>query len=110
DAKHVCVAARCEEVWDGHRLRRVLVGLDRAAGGDLADDRQNSGLGCGGLRDQLAREAEPDRGRRREADRARLRRAALQVALPLQDLEMVVDGGGRSQSDGAGDLADRGWI
>ena len=46
DAEDVRVAARREDVRDGHRLRRVLVGLDRAAGRDLADDRQRRAL-CG---------------------------------------------------------------
>jgi hypothetical protein len=50
DAKDVRVAARCEEVRDGHRLRGVLVRLDRAAGRDLADRPQDMRLGGDGLR------------------------------------------------------------
>ena len=64
-------------------------------------------LGRGRLRDELAGQAEPDRGRRRQADGPRLGGAALQVALALEDLEVVVDGGRRGQADRPGDLADR---
>ena len=59
------------------------------------------------LRDELARQAEPDRGRRGQADRARLGGAALQVALALEDLEVVVDGRGGGEADRARDLPDR---
>ena len=51
------------------------------------------------------REPEPERGRGRQADRARLRGAALEVALPLEDREVVVDGGGGGEAHRLGDLA-----
>ena len=92
DAQDVGVAARREQVRDGHRLRGVLVGLDWSAGGDLADDREDTSLSGGGLRDELVRQAEPHRGRGRQTDRAGLRGTALQIALSLEDLEVVVDG------------------
>src|SRR3954452_14235304 len=63
DAKNVCVAARGEEVWDRHGFAGVLIRLDRATGRDFADDRQHVRLRRGRLRDELARETEPD-GRR----------------------------------------------
>ena len=61
----------------------------------------------GRLRDELAGQPEPDRGRRRQADRARLGGAALEVALALEDLEVVVDGRRGGEPDRARDLADR---
>jgi hypothetical protein len=41
----VGVAGRGEDVRDRERLRGVLIGLDRPAGRDLADDREDMGLG-----------------------------------------------------------------
>ena len=64
-------------------------------------------FGGGGLRDELAAQPEPDRRRRREPDRARLRRPPLEVAVALEDLQVMVDRGGRGQADRPGDLADR---
>ena len=86
-----------QHVRDGQRLRRVLVGLDGAAGGDLPDDRQDVGLCRGGLGHQLAGETEADGGGWREPDGTRqcgipVSLGALQVAVSLQDLEVVVDG------------------
>ena len=86
---------------------RVLVGLDRSAGGDLADDRQDASVAGRRLRHELAGQAEADRRGRRQADGARLGGAALQVALALEDLEVVVDGGRGGEPDRPGDLADR---
>jgi hypothetical protein len=99
NAQDVGIAAGREDVRDGHRLRRVLVGLDRAAGRDLADDRDDPGIARRRLWDQLVRQPEPDRGRWREADRARLGGPALEVALAFEDLEVVVDGGRGSKPD-----------
>ena len=47
------------------------------------------------------------RRRRRQADGARLRCAALEVALALEDLQVVVDGRRGRETDGARDLAHR---
>ena len=61
----------------------------------------------GRLRDELRGEAEAERRVRREPDRPRLRRAALEVALALEDQEVVVDGRRRREADRLRDLADR---
>ena len=92
DAQHVGIAGRGEQVRHGHALRRILVGLDRAAGGDLADDRQHVGLWRGGLRHQLAREPEPQRRGGCQTDCAGLGRASFQIALALEHLEVMVYG------------------
>ena len=68
DPEDVGVAGRREHVRDRHRLGRVLVGLDRAAGRDLADDRQDVGVARDRLRRQLRCQAKPEGGRGREPD------------------------------------------
>ena len=103
----VGIAARSEDVGHRQRLRRPLVGLDRTAGGDLADDRQEVSLRGGGLGRQLARQAELDRRGRGQPDRPRLGGTALEKALALEDLKVVVDRRGRGEPDRPRDLADR---
>ena len=66
--------------------------------------RDSAVVACG---TSSLRQPEPDRRGRREPDRAGLRGAALEVALALEDLQVVMDGGGRGQADRAGDLAHR---
>ena len=61
----------------------------------------------GRLRDELAGQAEPDGRGRRQADGARLRGTAFQVALALEDLEVVVDGRRGGEADRTRDLAHR---
>ena len=47
------------------------------------------------------------RGRRRQADRPGLGRPALEIAVALEDLEVVMDRRRRSKADRLGDLANR---
>ena len=103
----VGVAGRGEDVRNGERLGGVLVRLDRAAGGDLADDRQDVGFGRGRLGHELARQPETERRRGRQPDRPRLGRPTLEVTLAFEDQEVMVDSGGGSEPDRVGDLPDR---
>jgi hypothetical protein len=48
-----------------------------------------------------------DGGRRRQADRPALGRTALQIAVSLEDLQVVMDSGCGGEPDGLGDLANR---
>src|SRR6185295_19246367 len=54
-----------------------------------------------------ARQAELDRGGRCQPDRPGLGSATLEIPLALEDLEMVVNGRSRGETDRPGDLADR---
>jgi hypothetical protein len=92
---------------DWHARARASHTLDRPAGGDLADDRQDVLLAEARLGNELRRQPQMESGGGREADGSRLGRAALEVAVALEDLEVVMDRGGRRQPDSLGDLADR---
>ena len=105
NAEHVGVAAGREHIGDGHRLRGVLVGLDRAAGRDLADHRQHVRLRGHCLRHELMGQAELDRSRRGEADGTRLGGAALEEAIALEHLQVVVNRRRRAEADRQRDLA-----
>ena len=65
------------------------------------------GLRRNGLRDELRGEAHLHRGGGREPDRARLGGAALEEAVALQHLQVVVDGGRGAEPDRQRDLANR---
>jgi len=64
----------------------------------------------GRLRDELVGQSELDGGGRCQTDRPRLGRPALEVAVPLEDLQVVVDSRGGGEADRPGDLAHRRWI
>ena len=110
DLEHVRVAAGCQELRDGQGFGCVLIGLDRTARGDLADDRDHVRLADARLRHEFARQAEPKRRIGGEPDGPGLRRATLEEALALEDLKVMVNCGGRSQADRTRDLSNRGWV
>src|SRR5438093_2471871 len=105
--EHVRVAGWRQHVRDPDRLRRVLVGLDGSTRGDLTDDRQDVRLHRDRLGHELSSETEPDRRVRREPDRARLGCAPFEIAVALQDLQVMVDGGRGGEADRLRDLPDR---
>ena len=106
DAEHVRVAAGREDLRHRHRLRHVLVGLDRPARGDLAD---RSGGVCDSLGCDWGVSSRDSPSRSAAVGVSRIARdwcgAALEVSLPLEDLEVVMDGGRGGKVDGLRDLA-----
>ena len=85
-----------------------LVGLDRTARGDLTDHGEHVRLASRRLGRHLARKPEGEGSLRRETEHPALGgAAALQVAILLERLEVVMDGRGGGEADGASDLADR---
>ncbi len=83
----------------------ILVRLDGAAGRDLADHRQVVRVLARYLRDELRRQSDLEGRAGREAEGTRLRGAALEVALALEDREVVVDGRRGGEVDRTGDFA-----
>ena len=110
DAQDISISRGSEQVRDRHALRRVLICLDRTAGRDLADDRQHVRFRSCGLGHQFARETQAQCGERCEAQGARLGSAALEVALSLEHLEVVMNCRRGRQIDSHGNLSDGGRV
>ena len=96
-----------DELRDRDALGRVLIGLDRAAGGDLPDDRERARLGLCALRQDVSPDARRKRGRWLQPERARLGRVSLQDTLAFERGQVVMDGRRGGETDRGRDLPDR---
>ena len=99
DPEHEEVARPGEVPWNGQKLLDRLLGQYPGAGSDMSDEGNVS----------HGAHTDGSSGGRLPAndDRPRLGRVALQVALPLQHLQMGMHGRRRREAHGFADLPDR---